>query len=190
MKPTASLTAIILAGLLLCLPALAAEPQKAGQYKITQLPLSDFDSDNCDADCESNYRLYELEQLDPQLQQALIEQNKQNAFGLDGSGDTGYYFLPPKGDIQVILATRDIVVNSGRLVTMKNNQLIDQMLISFGGPDDELVIQFELDKNYQLTLKRGSTDIDHEKPVVWREQWVYQLGDDGKLLEVNKTLIK
>lgn len=190
MKPTTSLTAIILAGFLLCLPAFAAEPQNAGQYKITQLPISDFETYNCDAECEANYTFYEFEQLAPQLQKALAEQNKQNAFGLDGDGDTGYYFLPPKGDIQVMLATRDIVVNSGRLVTMKNNQLIDQMLISFGGPDDELVIQFELDKNYQLTLKRGISDTDHEKPVVWHELWVYQLGDDGKLSEVKKTLIK
>lgn len=178
---------IITTFFLATLSASAVDRPQQGKYKVTQLPLSDSAMYFCGETCDTRYPFYALNQLDPQLQKVMDGQNQRNVFGLDGDSDDGYYFLPSKGDIQLIIASRAIVANSRRLMTLKNNQVIDQILISYGGPDDSLVIDFEMDKNYRLTIKKGSVDADHEQPVVWDEFLEYQLSDDGKLIEIKKN---
>lgn len=189
MKLATTLCAIFWGLLLICHPSFAVGSIKAGQYKITQLPLSDSADYDCGTKCQTgNFDdFYTLEQLDSPLRELMAEQSERNVFGLDGSGDDGYYILPAKGDVQVIIATRAIVVNSMRLLTLKDNQLIDQLLISFGGPDDEMVMDFSLDKDYHLKIRKGTSDTDHENPPVWSELREYELDANGKLLEVKKT---
>ena len=82
------------------------------------------------------------------------------------------------------------MVNSFRLMTIKDNKLIDQQLIGFSGPDDTGVINFSIDKDYRLTIKRGISDTEHEKPVVWSEQRIYEINQNGKFSEISKKTFK
>ncbi|WP_168189662.1 hypothetical protein [Limnobaculum zhutongyuii] len=144
----------------------------------------------CDSNCESRYPMHQLSQLPAPLQQLINQQNQKNIYNLDGGEDDGYLFLPARGEIQILIAARSIVVNSFRLMTIKDNKLIDQQLIGFSGPDDTGVINFSIDKDYRLTIKRGISDTEHEKPVVWSEQRVYEINENGKLSEISKKTFK
>ncbi|MBK5143119.1 hypothetical protein I2494_05205 [Budviciaceae bacterium BWR-B9] len=184
MKNTHRLFAIILSTtwLLLSAPAISA----SNNLKTTQLPLQFMDIYTCDTDCDSRYPMHQLSQLPEPLQQLINQQNQKNIYNLDGGEDDGYLFLPARGEVQILIAARSIVVNSFRLMTIKDHKLIDQQLIGFSGPDDTGVINFSIDKGYRLTIKRGISDIEHEKPVVWSEQRVYEISENGKLSEINK----
>lgn len=191
MKRTSLLYPILLFTVLLIpLGSIADKPAQA-QYKITALPISADDTYYSVIENGLRYSIYELDDIEPQLRNLLIEQQEIGPFGFPAEGAPyGYLFLPPVGSVQVIMALQSELIHSVTLLTVKDNQLIERLLIGFSGPDEQTVIEFTMNENYKITLKSGLSDPDHEYPIDWRVSNGYQLEADGKIYQLkNDTII-